>query len=83
MHAAPTDMGLAVGGRGNAIVAGTDVRLVGLGLAPPFRLVQRRGGDEVLNDGAVYDELVRRALGTSGGRFGDDGLEDRVLMVLT
>ena len=66
VHAAPTDMGLAVGGRGAAI-AGADMRLVGLSLASALWLVQGGGRDEMLDDRAIYDELVRRALGPGGG----------------
>lgn len=58
VHAAPPDMGLAVRGGSNAVAAGADVRLVGFGLASSLGLVQRRRGDQVLDDSAINNELV-------------------------
>lgn len=81
MHASPSDVGFAVRSGSTAIAAGADVRFVGFGLGSSLGPVQRRRGDEVLDDGAVHDELVRRALRSSRGRLGNDILEDRVLIL--
>jgi hypothetical protein len=76
VHAASADVGLAVGGRGFG--AGRHVRLLALDLGAAAGLVQGRGGHQVLDDGAVAGELVRRGGGALGSRLGDDGLEHRV-----
>lgn len=73
MHAPPADVWLSIrGGRvaDVAAVAGADARVVGLGLASPFGLVEGRGRDEVLYDGAVDDEFMGRSLGAGGCRLG-------------
>lgn len=76
-------MGLAIGsGRAAAAaaaVAGADARFLGFGIAASLGLVQGRSGDEVLDNGAVDDELVGGPLRARGGGLGNESLQDRVL----
>lgn len=77
VHAATADMRLAVGG-GGRLGRGGDVRLLGVDLSS-LRLVEGRGGDEVLDNGRVARELVPRSRGALRSRLGDDGLQNRGL----
>lgn len=77
VHAAAADMRLAVRGRG--LGARRDVRLLLLGVSAGSRLVERRRGHQVLDDGAVACELERGRRRAAGSRLGDDGLEHRAL----
>lgn len=81
MHAATAYVRLAVGsGRAAAAaVAGADARLLRFGIAASLGLVQGRSGNEVLDNGAVDDELVGGPLRARGGGLGNESLQDRVL----
>lgn len=77
VHAPASNVRLAVG-RERPAVARCDVWLLRFALDTALGLAQQRRRNEVLHNGAVDDKLVRRSLGARGGRFRDDGFEDRV-----
>lgn len=58
VHPATTNVRLSI--RGGRLRARRHMGLLLLELAPAARLVEGRGGDEVLDDGAVAGELVLR-----------------------
>lgn len=82
VHAAAAHVWLAIGGgRGASRVGAGRSGLGGALLAGrgTLRLVQLRGGDEVLDDGAVDRKLKGGCSGLVRGRLGDDSAEHIVL----
>lgn len=79
VHAPAADVRLAVGAHGSIVVAGANMGVIGLAVATALGLVQGRGGDQVLDNGRVDDELVRgplAAVAAGRRRLGDESLED-------